>query len=134
MVIIVVQQEIEIKNSKENWSYYDLDDGTVLKIKTILISVYDAGKDPQGNPSINLQTANVIGATPQTDPFEPCDEKKDIQFKEKHDNPWNEYTLDNDYVLMLKPTITQVDRTGNHDLRGIPLYIIQSQVTAKIKT
>lgn len=32
---------------KENWSYYDLDDGTVLKIKTILISVYDAGKAPQ---------------------------------------------------------------------------------------
>jgi hypothetical protein len=75
VVIIVVQQEIEIKNSKENWNYYDLDDGTVLKIKTILISVYDAGKDPQGNPAINLRTANVIGATPQTDPFEPCDEK-----------------------------------------------------------
>jgi hypothetical protein len=48
--------------------------------------------------------------------------KKDLQFKEKRDNPWNEYTLDNDYVLMLKPTITQVDRTGNHDLRDIPLY------------
>jgi hypothetical protein len=131
---MVVQKETEIKNSKEIWSYYDLDDGTILKIKTILISVYDAGADLQGNPSINLQTANVIGVTPQTDTFEPLDEKKDLQFKEKYDNPWNEYTLDNDYILMLKPTITQVDRTGKYDLRGIPLYIIQSQVAAKVKT
>ncbi len=131
---MLVQKEIEIKNSKEIWSYYDLDDGTILKIKTILISVYDAGADLQGNPSINLQTANVIGVTPQTDTFEPLDEKKDLQFKEKYDNPWNEYTLDNDYILMLKPIITQVDRTGKYDLRGIPLYIIQSQVAAKVKT
>lgn len=131
---MVVQKEIEIKNSKEIWSYYDLDDGTILKIKTILISVYDAGADLQGNPSINLQTTNVIGVTPQTDTFEPLDENKDLQFKEKYDNPWNEYTLDNDYILMLKPIITQVDRTGKCDLRGIPLYIIQSQVAAKVKT
>jgi len=75
----------------------------------------------------------MLGVTPQTDTFEPLDEKKDLQFKEKYDNPWNEYTLDNDYILMLKPIITQVNRTGKCDLRGIPLYIIQSQVAAKVK-
>lgn len=134
---MVVQEELEVKKLNEFWNYYDLDDGSILKIKTILISVYNEGKDTHGTLCVNLQTVNVVGAKPPKEPIEQLTEIKELGFKENkeiNNNPWNEYTLEDNFVLMIKPSIAQVDRTGVLDPRGIPIYNIQSQVTVKFKT
>ncbi len=127
--------ETKVKTSNEKWSHYTLlDDNTTLKIKTVLISVFDEGFDPQGNPAYILQSVNVLGAIPPKELIgnDPLNEIKDMKF-EIIDNPWNEYTLENDLVLMIRPTLTQVTRTGVRDIRGLPLYSIQAQATIKFQ-
>lgn len=133
-MITVVQKELDIKEQKEFWNFYNLDDKSILKIKSILISVYDAGNDQKGNPIINLQTVNVVGVKQPNEQVEPLTEIKDIEATEQKDNLWNEYVLENDLILMMKPSIAQVDRTTTLDPRGIPIYNVQSQVTVKYKT
>jgi hypothetical protein len=129
----VFLKEIKVNTSNESWSHYSLDDGTILKVKTVLISVFDDGNDQQGNPGFSLQSTNVFGAIPSTDLIgnDPLDKIEDLGFKEM-DNPWNAYTLENGSILMIRPVLTQVSRPGTRDIRGIPLYGLQSQATVKI--
>ncbi len=126
-------KEIEIKTVNEKWSYYILDDKTILKIKTVLISVFDEGKDPQNNPMFVLQSVNVIGAIPPKELIskDPLDKIEDLEFTQK-ENPWNEYTLENGSILKIRPTLIQVTRIGTRDIYDIPLYRVQAQPTVKI--
>lgn len=127
-------KEINVNASNEKWSHYTLDDKTVIKVKTVLILVFDDGIDPQGNSKFSLQSVNVVGAIPPKELIgnDPLDKIEDIGFEVK-DNPWNEYTLENGTSLMVRPTLSQVLRTGTRDQRGFPLYGIQSQVSVKFK-
>lgn len=133
-MILLDLNEIKVKTSNEKWSYYTLDDKTTLKVKTILISVFDEGLDPQGNLAFSLQSVNVVGAIPPSELIgnDPLDKIKEMDFEVK-DNPWNEYTLENGLTLEVRPTLTEVTRTGSRDIRGIPLYSIQAQAAVKFQ-
>jgi hypothetical protein len=55
---------IEVTQSTEHWNQYLLDDGTVIKIKTVLTKVLrvDNKYDNEGNPLYITQTTNIVSA------------------------------------------------------------------------
>lgn len=126
-------KEIEVEDSEEKWNYYELADGTTLKVKIVLIRVINEG-DSHGNIGYDLQSAHVMGVKPPAELIgrEQIDKFEDIEFNPTND-VWNKYKLKNGFTLMLKPALTQVNRTGERDPRGIPIYSIQAQPLIKIK-
>lgn len=134
MVIIVAPKEISFDEVSEKWNYYKLDDGSILKLKIVLIKVIDEGNDDKENPVYGLQSAPVIGVSPSKDLFknESITPIEDIEFKITNEE-WNEYKLENGSTLMLKPSVAQINRTGKLDQRGVPSYNIQTQPLIKMK-
>ena len=54
-------KKIDFKVLKEDWNEYDLDDGTKLKVKTVLIDVIRMPEYNQlGEPIYHLMSQNVV--------------------------------------------------------------------------
>jgi hypothetical protein len=60
----IPQEPRQIRKSQELWSEYALDDGSVIRIKPILIDVHRAKNrfNAEGNPLYFLKTAFVINS------------------------------------------------------------------------
>ncbi|MGD0229900.1 MAG: hypothetical protein ABSC19_06005 [Syntrophorhabdales bacterium] len=58
----VLGQEIDVKTEKDDWNIYRLADGTVVKVKTVIISIAKLDEyDPAGNPVYVVNASPVIG-------------------------------------------------------------------------
>jgi len=47
---------------KEDWNEYQLSDGTVIRMKTVITDVFliPGEIDPEGNPVYNVRSTNVL--------------------------------------------------------------------------
>ena len=58
----VLGQEINFETEKEEWNIYRLADGTVVKVKNVLVSIVRVNEyDQAGNPVYLVNAAPVIG-------------------------------------------------------------------------
>ncbi len=120
---------------KENWCLYELEDGTIIKLKTILMKIIPTGN----NKNIAFNTANVVtvfstkeGKGKPTLPNTVRQiEKKDLPFKVVADE-WNEYKLEDGRILKIKPSIVEISKGTTYDQYGEPSYLVQSQPMIKI--
>lgn len=133
VIIMKDVHEIEIIEDKENWNYYKIADGTVIKLKFVLLRLF-----AKENGS-SLPKDYALNATPVMCTITPPDivssnlgEAFDLSFDVQKET-WSEYKLANGCTFFLKPTIIQVDRTNNKDPAGAPIYNIQSQPIPKIR-
>lgn len=55
---------VEFVADSEPWCKYTLDDGTVLRIRVMLVKVTRDGVDVNGNPNYQLQMQQVCDVTP----------------------------------------------------------------------
>ena len=138
--------EIEVIDSKENWSYYKLADDTVIKFKFVLIRLFAKENGRTLPQDYVFNTSGIIGVISPVNPIgiitplnpaiintqEPISQVVDMSFSVQTE-AWNEYQLTNGCTLYLKPTLIQVDRTGQRDPAGVPLYKLQTQPIPKIK-
>lgn len=64
--------EIEMLEAKENWSVYRLADGTILRIRPVMIAVFraDGQHGPGGEPVYNMKSTLItdirVPALPKT--------------------------------------------------------------------
>ena len=58
-------EHVETTQSHECWNEHLLDDGTVLKLKTVLTNVYrvEGQYDAEGNPVYIVQSTNVLSVS-----------------------------------------------------------------------
>ena len=58
----VEAEEVEVITTNEPWNEYQLADGKVLMVKTVLVSIYRAvnEKDQENEPIYITQTHNVV--------------------------------------------------------------------------
>lgn len=54
---------IDVENSEENWSVYELSDGTKLRIKPVVVKVarVEGEYKPDGSPVYTIEAQNVVG-------------------------------------------------------------------------
>lgn len=58
--LVQISAEVDILESKETWSEYRLADGSLLRLKPILIAVSRApGHTPDGDPIYNMKSTLV---------------------------------------------------------------------------
>jgi hypothetical protein len=57
--------EVGFRSSAEHWNEYLLDDGTVLRFKSVVVAVYriDGQFDEAGDPSYFLKSQNVVNVS-----------------------------------------------------------------------
>lgn len=57
-------EEVEFFTRKEDWNEYQLSDGTIIRMKTVVTDVFKVtGEvDPEGNPVYRIRSTNVVRA------------------------------------------------------------------------
>jgi len=55
-------EEVDFENEKEEWNVYKLADGTILKIKLVLVNVVRSrdNYDSLGNPIYGITSQNIV--------------------------------------------------------------------------
>jgi len=136
-------QELDFRTIREEWINIQLEDGTVIRFKTVLVRVFETGEiDPiTGEPKYAVEGQNIVVVrAPDELKGEPSDfippiqeivkKKKPTEIKIKGitGDEWNEYELETGKKIRAKPVIIKVLRIDDYyDRHGNPLYIVQSQ-------
>lgn len=125
--------ELEVKDTKEYWSYYKLEDDTVLKFKFVLINFFTDTDTNSQQMVGQMATTTAMGVkTPTNLACGATYAIEDMDF-EIQKEAWNEYKLENGTTLMLKPSVVRIDRTAVCDPVGKPIYSVQAQPISKMK-
>jgi hypothetical protein len=138
--------EIDFTVEKEDWNIYELDDGTILKIRPVLLRLLKTEAPPgfgKGKSfGVMAQNLVVVTATPDKkgrpsmgpNPPEVMDKapKINVAFNEKK-WIWNTYLLPDNIRLKIRLVVTSVLRAeGLFDQFGNPVYRVSSDnVTAR---
>jgi hypothetical protein len=122
-----VSEDIDFDVIKEVWNFYKIDDGTILKIKMVLLRVIQ-DPDPLGNLKTGTLINTIIAPIPPKElrNKQKLEPKFDMGFSTMKED-WNEYDINDGTILKIKPTIAQIDRTDKLDPRGEPLYVVNMQ-------
>ena len=134
---------VGFKVKNEDWSIFQLADGTTLKAKFVLINILAkrSGKGFEGA----LQSQNVLGVFAPTElrgkPSEPYTKeelaksivKDDVDVAKVLRQPWNEYELDNGLLLKIKILPVHIARTSEYDKEGMPIYFVEISAVVKGK-
>ncbi len=143
--------EVEFEPEKEGWNVYDLSDGSIIRIKSLLLKLYKVnlgGLATQAAPGASPQPQEQFGASfqnvmvtkranerlkgapnPQPQPILSLDlvDKMEVQFTPLVED-WNMYRLvESGDMLKVKLVVTLVHRIKNYwDQFGDPLYAVSS--------
>ncbi|MGQ9641924.1 MAG: hypothetical protein ACUVUF_07370 [Candidatus Bathycorpusculaceae bacterium] len=132
---------LDFKVLNEPWNEYKLEDGSILKVKVVVIGVIKESEN-----AFSLQTTNAIGVIPNPKylglPSPPLKsgenlssyiEEDDIKILD-HTDYWNEYEIPSENIkLSVKGVLVSVARTNRCDEKGIPIYIANVQTLIKHK-
>lgn len=138
-------KELDFKVIKEQWLTIKLKDGSIVKLKPVLLKVFETdAKDPMTGESVYMYEGhNVVSVrSPENlrgNPSEhmpsptealkmPKETRKEIDF-EVIDPSWNSYELENGKIIKTKAVVTNVYKiAGVFDRYGNPYYVVRSQM------
>ena len=126
---------VNFKTKKEEWSDYELGDGTIIRIKAVPLKFLKTGTDYPLNSTVLMapfSPPELKGAPtipPPTNPKEALDQP-DMKFDTMNE-PWNEYELEDDVTISVKIIVTSVSSTFIHDPAGEPVYFVNHQIITK---
>jgi hypothetical protein len=134
----------DFKIRNEDWNIFQLSDGSTLKIKYVLINVFEKRSGEGFDAS--LQSQNVMGVfSPDHLRGKPSESytkeelansiaQDDVDVEKVIQQPWNEYEINNDFLLKVKTMPVHISRTAKYDREGIPIYLVQSTALLKTKS
>lgn len=118
---------------KEKWNEYNLKDGSTIKTRLLLNSVFYDIQDKKRNYTIDFQQTTTVVTplmgTPDTTSHTLEDMKSNI---ETHNCPYetisyevNEYYLDGNATLLINTNVSNIARTSLYDKNGSRVYIVE---------
>ena len=125
----------------EDWNEYEIEDGTKLRIKFVMIKILRK-KTPMGF-DFRFNSNNIIDTyspkinEPSEKPYSPQELidsiiNPDIKFRQIKE-VWNKYLIKSDkYEIMVKIVVTNIQKTNKFDAFGDPFYNIQAQPIFKV--
>jgi hypothetical protein len=134
-------RELNFKVIKEDWFVYKLKDGTILRVKPVLVKAFETDQvGPDGKKIFEFVGQNIVTVSspenlkgtptlPLPSPESALKlDKEEVEIDETVYEPqWNIYELENGQRIKTKIVITHVYRIKNkYDEWGNPYYIIQS--------
>jgi len=131
--------ELDFEVVEEGWNEYELSDGTRLRIRPIVVKIFDTGeKDPEEKPIVGIASTNIVTAKVPAnlkdvkDGNESDENKEYLEF-EALKEIWNKYTVEDDFILRVKLVVSQVLRTTERNQFGEPVYRVKSDNVVGIK-
>lgn len=136
---------VDVASANEGWSTYKLVDGTILKVRNVIIKALRLSSfDQQGNPIYNLNALTISGVVPtksvlgkQSAPFTQEELSAsiidpDIKF-EAIQEPWNKYVLTDGTEIEIKTVLGTVSKTNKYGPYGEPIYLTNAPYNFKVK-
>jgi len=132
---------LEFETVREDWNEYMIEDGTLLRIKFVMIKILRR-KIP-GGYDFRFNSNTVIGIhspeirEPANGRYTPEELSKsivktDMNYKSLKEI-WNRYIIKKDNSeIMVKIVITNIIKTNKYDEYGDPIYQIQTQPIFKM--
>lgn len=122
---------------KENWSTYELEDGTIIRFKFVLINIIKTPIQSEKGNLLLFNARNVIGVfSPEergdkdrnytVEELEKYISKLNVMFRQIVDSGLNEYKTDK-HTIIITPRVTKIDKTSKFDKQGMPAYIVRSE-------
>ena len=139
MSITLEPEEIEFTIEKEGWNICELNDGTTLKIRPIVLKIFKTKAVPPGKGAgFGIAAQNIVVAkarsdkrgTPPAQAYPPNAiekaQKTKVSYTEKEE-VWNSYLLPDNRRLKVRLIVTSVVRAeGLYDPLGNPIYVVGS--------
>lgn len=138
-------EDLDFKISKEDWNIYELADGTILKVRSVLRRVIRTKAfNPDGEPAYAFGSQNFLAprrtpkklmGTPTIPP--PTEEqvrlsgKVEVGFRIKTEE-WNEYNVEDGAKFRTKLVVTKVERTKFFGELGYPVYGVSSKMVTSV--
>ena len=129
---------LDFKILKEGWNEYKLENGSIVRVKHVLLKVIK--EEP--NLSVNATTVVAVFSPPElkgipsTKAYTPQELESSIEGEnlkfETIKEDWNLYELGNKIKLHIKPVLTLISSTNKYDSRGEPIYLTQLQALTKV--
>jgi hypothetical protein len=137
-------RELNFKTIKEDWLVYKLKDGSIIKIKPVLVKIFEINQiDPiTGKNMLYFITQNILDVKSPDDLKGPPDpllpsleemkklDKKEVEIEEViGEEGWNLYELEDGRVVKTKTIVIHIYRiNGRYDWLGNPWYYVQTQI------
>jgi hypothetical protein len=137
---------VDIVSSTESWSMYRLADGTILKVRDIMIKAIRLPSfDPQGNPVYNINSNTINGVVSpksvlgkESPPFTQEELSKSVvEPNMKFDviqEPWNRYVLADGTEIETQVALETVSKTDKNGYYGEPIYLCARTLNFKTNT
>jgi len=140
------QEDVDFKIINENWSYFKLKDGTIIRGRVVVRKIVKRGVDKLGYPLYDINYTNVFSAKVPEDLLrEPGREpitltKEDIECEFNYPNEVEvvkeniqRYETEDGYIIEIKLVPLKVLRLKKANRFGEPIYVIHSQVLVNVR-
>lgn len=129
---LAFENEIDFKVVKEDFTRYQLEDGTLLKIKLCVHKILESeDRGTGGYPAFVLLTTNIFTAlVPErlrARPHGPVgvDNPVEISFKVEEET-WQEYKTLDGFLVRARPVVTKIFKHDQHNSFHEPVYSAQN--------
>lgn len=155
---LIDHKMIDFKVKREPWNIYKVEDGSILKAKFVLIMVHfekdvdeliseikSTGKieKMEIGTGVNIKNQMLVGASAPNNLMGVPNERKglnyrdyiveeDLDFEVIKEN-FFEYQLENGFNIKGKAVLMNIDRTSLYENSGMPIYLVDHTIEAKIK-
>ena len=140
-----IRMELDFDVVREPWNKYELSDGSILKVKYVLLKVRKT-IEPDGRTNYEVKGQNIIVVSnipdhlrgrPSEESYSPRELEASIVEEDMRYNTlseeWNEYVAEDGARIRIKMTVVKVSRTNRMNREGEPIYLVQSSTLAQIR-
>jgi len=135
--------EMDFSVIDEDYSRYQLGDGTLLKVKVVVKKIFRSPQTtPQGYPTgVGIDSENAVAAiVPDRLKREPSKERMDytkdvgeeVKFAAEEER-WQSYIVRDGFKILVKPIVTKVIRYQKYNDYGEPIYSANIQSIINIE-
>lgn len=127
---------------REPWNKYELQDGTVIKTKTVVTRIaVKKIDDKQAQVTYDMQGLTAVLTDEQgpasnkvytQEEVQKAIVKDDVRYTTMSEE-WNEYVTDDGTRLRLKSTVSRIAKTSLFDKNGSPIYWVEQNQLAQVK-
>jgi hypothetical protein len=134
-----VEKLVDFNVVRENWNAYELEDGTIIRTKPVLMNITDAEPSDGDKRKLSFSTQSLVaqfspmevrGKTDQryqTEELEKYVTHPKVRFKQTKNGGDCIYETKNSLIL-LRQTVNQIDKTSKYNSDGMPAYIVRSGI------
>ncbi len=130
----------DFRVEKEDWNIYKLSDGTILKVRQVLLKLKKETSTDSTQPNFSIQTSNLLLAvippsnlkgSPSTQQYDPHELNASIiennMKYETIQDVANEYVTKSGIKIVFQVVSLNVAKTNKFDASGEPIYLVNAQ-------